>query len=211
MPALVVCHTSEIREEAVPKRVPERREPHDGVPGEVDGVELDVRQVVQHVRVERHPHLLVRGDLLLRHLHGSERAGAGAGSTQSPTSFLLDEMRKPKMEQQRALTYHEGLVGPGGVVGGRGLADGEPGGPAGEGGVREPRLGERVGGGQHQRPHLRQRRARTGVSFGRGPGRLFGVGGAGTVGAPRAEVAGRRPAPGVEARPWERRGGACRG
>ena len=34
-----------------PERVPERQEPHDGVPGEVDGVELDVRQVVQHVRV----------------------------------------------------------------------------------------------------------------------------------------------------------------
>lgn len=109
MSALVIGHTREIREEAVPQRIPERREPHDGVPCEVDGVELDVRQVVQHVRVERHPHLLVRGNLLLRH--------------------------------------HEGLIGPGGVVGGRRLADGEPGGPPGEGGVGASCLGERVGGG----------------------------------------------------------------
>jgi len=120
------------------------------------------------------------------------------------THLLLDEMPKPG--GSRELTYHEGLVRPGGVFGGRSLADRQPCGPPREGGVREPRLGEGVGGGQHHGPHLRQRRA-AGVSFGRGPGRLVGVGGAGAVGPPRAEVAGRRPAPGVQALPWERRGG----
>uniref|UniRef100_A0A0A9GJM3 Uncharacterized protein n=1 Tax=Arundo donax TaxID=35708 RepID=A0A0A9GJM3_ARUDO len=167
MTALVIGHTPKIREEPVSQRVPERREPHDGVPGEVDGVELDVRQVVQHVRVQRHPHLLVRGDLLLRH--------------------------------------HGGLVGPGGMVGSPGLAHWEPGGPPGEGGVGEPRLGEGVGGGQHEGPHLRQRRPGAGASFGRA--RLVGVRGAGAIRTPCAEVAGRRPSPGMEARPWERRGG----
>lgn len=106
--------------------------------------------------------------------------------------------------QEEHCNYHEGLAGPGGMVRCRGLADGEPGGPSGKGSVGEPRLGERVGGGQHERPHLRKRRAA--VISGSGRGRLVSVGGAGTVGTPRAEVAGRRLAPGVETRPWERRG-----
>ena len=67
------------------------------------------------------------------------------------------------MHDQRERVYHEGLIGPSGVVGRRRLADGEPGGPPGEGSVGEPRLGDGVGGGQHKRPHLRQRRARAGV------------------------------------------------
>lgn len=167
MPAFVISHTRKIHEEAISQRVPERRESHDRVPGKVDRIELDVRQHVEHVRVERHPHLLVRGDLLLCH--------------------------------------HDGLVRPGGVVRGFGHADGEPGDQPGEGGVREPRLGEGVGSGQHERAHLGQRRA--GAGFLRA-GLVGGVrGGAGPVRAPRAEVAGRGTAPGVEPWPWERRGG----
>lgn len=91
------------------------------------------------------------------------------------------------------------------MVRGFGHADGEPGDQPGEGGVREPRLGEGVGSGQHERAHLGQRRA--GAGFLRA-GLVGGVrGGAGPVRAPRAEVAGRGTAPGVEPWPWERRGG----
>jgi hypothetical protein len=36
-----------------------------------------VRQYVEHVRVERHPHLLVRGDLLLCHLRQTRASATG--------------------------------------------------------------------------------------------------------------------------------------
>lgn len=77
MPAFVISHTRKIHEEAISQRVPERRESHDRVPGKVDRIELDVRQHVEHVRVERHPHLLVRGDLLLCHLRQTRASATG--------------------------------------------------------------------------------------------------------------------------------------
>lgn len=101
--------------------------------------------------------------------------------------------------------YREGLFRPGGVVGGPGKAHGEPAcRPPGEGGVGEVRLAEGVGGGQHEGARLGQGRAVAVSGVGLWRARLVCVRGAGAVGAPRAEVAGRGPAPGVKARPWER-------
>ena len=82
MPALIIRNTCKILEEATSLGVPLRRETHDCVPSKIDRIELDVRQVVQHVRVQRHAHDLVRGDLLPRHLQRQE---------QHPPN-LLDEM-----------------------------------------------------------------------------------------------------------------------
>jgi hypothetical protein len=94
--------------------------------------------------------------------------------------------------------YREGLVRPGGVVGGLGQAHGEPTGrPLGEGSVGELRLGEGVGGGQHEGAHLGQGRAGDGAVF-------WWIRGAGAIRAPRAELAGRGSAPGVQTRPWDR-------
>src|SRR4051812_11834289 len=98
MPAFVIGHPREVPEELLPKLLLMPREPHHRVPRQIDGIELHVRQIMQHVRIQRHPQLLMRRNLLRRDLQSKT-------PTNRSTKFLNETRNK------NALTYENGFWG----------------------------------------------------------------------------------------------------